>query len=711
MYIKSLKLKNFRSYRGESELDLSIDDNKNIILLGGENGAGKSSIFEAIKLCLYGPTTYKYQGMVPNYISKIKDLINEDAYYEENIEAFIELDINLNVKNNVENYKVRRTWRFDDTVLREEYIVKQNGKLLTEKEAHIFENYFKSVISPDVFDLFFFDGERLFEILDDSFTKNNLENIILTLNNYDIFSDLNKELKLSLRRRNRAKKELKDDIKEMEALENKKSRLEKEIKDIKKERDLMIDKHGNTAIKLELGEKRFKEAGGLGRSKRLGLIEEKNRLKARRDDINNKIKVFSNEILPFLMVKDKLSDLKEQIYMEDKVLAYESIRKELDSSEIELIIKKYIVDSNKDDIKDITNEILATLYPRDLNEEFTAIHFLSKKQIVDIIGFIEYINSIDISKVNYFQELGEISVRLAEIREILRESISETEEEEYFKEKHKLELLKIEQKNEIENLKSELARLEEKKEILENKLDKLKEKSLMILREDNVSLIVENIDNMTKDLLKNITSTKRREIEGYFNQIFSDIMRKSKFIDYIHIDNNFVITLYKNKLYKKDEIVQMIINLDFDELRKKQGNNFIKELEERSRGKSKQDILIYLNMQDKEYIELSTKVDVNKLSSGEKQIYVLSLYWALIKSSNIGLPFIIDTPYARIDEKHRKAITNKFFPYISHQVIVLSTNTELVGDLYEGIKERVSKEYILDYDVDSRSTKIRKGYF
>lgn len=711
MYIKSLKLKNFRSYRGESELDLSIDDNKNIILLGGENGAGKSSIFEAIKLCLYGPTTYKYQGMVPNYISKIKDLINEDAYYEENIEAFIELDINLNVKNNVENYKVRRTWRFDDTVLREEYIVKQNGKLLTEKEAHIFENYFKSVISPDVFDLFFFDGERLFEILDDSFTKNNLENIILTLNNYDIFSDLNKELKLSLRRRNRAKKELKDDIKEMEALENKKSRLEKEIKDIKKERDLMIDKHGNTAIKLELGEKRFKEAGGLGRSKRLGLIEEKNRLKARRDDINNKIKVFSNEILPFLMVKDKLSDLKEQIYMEDKVLAYESIRKELDSSEIELIIKKYIVDSNKDDIKDITNEILATLYPRDLNEEFTAIHFLSKKQIVDIIGFIEYINSIDISKVNYFQELGEISVRLAEIREILRESISETEEEEYFKEKHKLELLKIEQKNEIENLKSELARLEEKKEILENKLDKLKEKSLMILREDNVSLIVENIDNMTKDLLKNITSTKRREIEGYFNQIFSDIMRKSKFIDYIHIDNNFVITLYKNKLYKKDEIVQMIINLDFDELRKKQGNNFIKELEERSRGKSKQDILIYLNMQDKEYIELSTKVDVNKLSSGEKQIYVLSLYWALIKSSNIGLPFIIDTPYARIDEKHRKAITNKFFPYISHQVIVLSTNTELVGDLYEGIKERISKEYILDYDVDSRSTKIRKGYF
>ena len=50
------------------------------------------------------------------------------------------------------------------------------------------------------------------------------------------------------------------------------------------------------------------------------------------------------------------------------------------------------------------------------------------------------------------------------------------------------------------------------------------------------------------------------------------------------------------------------------------------------------------------------------LSAGEKQVYILCLYWALIKSSGLEIPFIIDTPYGRIDEKHRNAITRKFFP-------------------------------------------------
>lgn len=54
-----------------------------------------------------------------------------------------------------------------------------------------------------------------------------------------------------------------------------------------------------------------------------------------------------------------------------------------------------------------------------------------------------------------------------------------------------------------------------------------------------------------------------------------------------------------------------------------------------------------------ELIELRTKVNVNDFSS-EKQIYILCLIWALIKSSGIDVPFIIDTPYARIDETHRK---------------------------------------------------------
>ena len=55
MIINSITLKNFRSYEDETTFSFTPNDNKNIVLIGGENGAGKSTLFEAIKLCIYVP--------------------------------------------------------------------------------------------------------------------------------------------------------------------------------------------------------------------------------------------------------------------------------------------------------------------------------------------------------------------------------------------------------------------------------------------------------------------------------------------------------------------------------------------------------------------------------------------------------------------------------------------------------------------------------
>ena len=217
---------------------------------------------------------------------------------------------------------------------------------------------------------------------------------------------------------------------------------------------------------------------------------------------------------------------------------------------------------------------------------------------------------------------------------------------------------------------------------------------------------------MTEDIVTQLTSNKRNNVSKYFKQIFTEIIRKDKFIDYIDIDDDFEINLYVKKDFKVKEIIQRIINLGLPELKEKAGYRFVEELINSSTSMNRYELLKYLEkLDDEKNIQLSTKVDVMKLSSGEKQIYILCLYWALIKSANIYIPFIIDTPYARIDEKHRNTITTKFLPKISHQVIVLSTNTEIEEELYKEVKEFVSKEYTLDYDNESRSTKVKKGYF
>ena len=63
MQITKLILENFSSYENRYEIDLTTDESKPIILIGGQNGAGKTSLFTAIKLGLYGPLAFGYSGV------------------------------------------------------------------------------------------------------------------------------------------------------------------------------------------------------------------------------------------------------------------------------------------------------------------------------------------------------------------------------------------------------------------------------------------------------------------------------------------------------------------------------------------------------------------------------------------------------------------------------------------------------------------------
>ena len=104
-------------------------------------------------------------------------------------------------------------------------------------------------------------------------------------------------------------------------------------------------------------------------------------------------------------------------------------------------------------------------------------------------------------------------------------------------------------------------------------------------------------------------------------------------------------------------------------------------------------------------------MELSQISKGEKQVFLLSLYWAIIKSSGQQVPFIIDTPFARIDTEHREQLTTLFFPSVSNQVIILSTDEEVVGIYHDIICDKVSHEYLLSNEAATGHTSVRTGYF
>lgn len=114
--------------------------------------------------------------------------------------------------------------------------------------------------------------------------------------------------------------------------------------------------------------------------------------------------------------------------------------------------------------------------------------------------------------------------------------------------------------------------------------------------------------------------------------------------------------------------------------------------------------IIYLNNEDKE-------VPKESLSAGEKQLMVIAILWALAICSKKKLPVIIDTPLSRLDSEHRSALVTTYFPNASEQTIILSTDSEIDSTYYEMMKDSVGDEFTLNYDDESRSTSIARGYF
>ena len=188
-----------------------------------------------------------------------------------------------------------------------------------------------------------------------------------------------------------------------------------------------------------------------------------------------------------------------------------------------------------------------------------------------------------------------------------------------------------------------------------------------------------------------------RTVEEGFRECFTSLINKSDLIDGIHIDGSLNVLPYKNKRFKAADIYKV--------LGKNGAEYLIAQI----------GLYAYEVLQDKiiareEEFELPVEVK-QQLSAGEKQIFIMALYHGLSRLNKINVPYIVDTPFARIDKEHRSNILANFFTKLNGQILILSTDEEIVGNYQEMVSDLLSNTFVLNHTPGGNTEILKDTYF
>lgn len=709
MKINKVKLYNFSSYEGNNEFNFEITDkNKNIILIGGKNGAGKTSLFTAIKVALYGPLAYGYVGANSHYTSKIKDLINSKAFQQEIVEAEVQITLELKIEREIKNYIITRKWNYTAQKLTEEYFIEKDGVKLDEQELSYFENYLQSIIPPDLFEFFLFDGEEVGNIFSTSAYNTYVRNAVFTLCGMDVFEIIRKYTRSYVSKNN--SNEDNDIVEEyncvkneIESMESVKEQLENNVNELTKNLE-------DVEIQLTELHTSFKNAGGLSGKEKKQLEDEFSQAEKIKTEALTNIKMFVEGLMPFYILKDFATPIMTQLDLEEKGEIFYYIQSKLKRSTIEELLKDDVSDEKIDRLKE---HLLDTFKPKGFRDDMEMMFDLSKEDIGRVNGIVSALDDFDAkTMIETIKRRKEAADRTTEINRILKNSMSEKDvnvfaqkENQILKKKDDLTRQLFETQHRLENISREL---QVKEQIRDKAMQTLKSNA----QNKHVYELSERLSTMMEQFLEEKTFGIRRQLEKVIVQKLKAIYRKNNLITHIEIGKNFDFNLYQDEIYSSKEILTLyknLGNLEFTNLIGVKGEKKLIKLLKLSsinelKNISEDDI-------GNEQINLYKKIELGRLSKGERQIFILALYWVIIEISGQNIPFVIDTPYARIDANHRREISEKFFPNISVQVIILSTDEEINEEYYKIVKPYISKEYLLINDENENRTSIENHYF
>jgi DNA sulfur modification protein DndD len=695
MKIDKIILTNFRQYYGENVIDLMTTKEKNIVLLGGKTGYGKTNFLLSLVWCLYGEDIAKIdEGFKKeiqkdgNYSKFLKSSLNWDVAREGKSKFSVEIyisGIELPETREIEsgnNYKCRIKREFninssmDDLDITIEGI---NNSIFHTPDDKI--NFINDYLIPlEAAKFVFFDAEKIASWAELSTKEEGsvLNDALGKLLGLDVYEGLINDLNIYTDglRKESATAHVKQQIITTE------SGIELNIEKIDDLETEIVNKESETAkIKSEIVKYETFLIQHSNKSFNTSSLDElykqRNELKQKEKDLENKFNELS-EIIPFVLAAGKLEEVNEHLKIQEEESYLSEKRNELIEKNNELIEKLFnnppfptdgdISFSKKMFYADKAKKIVEDVFGKiETATEFEFEHDLSKsdKELI-----LETFNHIRKQSKDIFEQtidnFNRVKNDIFEVEKVIKKIESDLEDEEVIEyttnkneAERKIEKL-IEEKgsfqNQKESLKKENEKLNQSLQVLLKKISVSEQKKKKL---DKANLYIKALEDFVSEQKKGKCSTLEQTTFKEMYQLMHKLKDGS--------NGKFIAAIKAEALPNNDGLKISLFDGD--------GNITPKE----------------------------------SLSMGEKQIYISSLVKAILSLAVQDFPIFIDTPLGRLDHEHINNFLLSYYPNLATQVVLMATNNEIPPSRFKLVKDYVATAYLLESN--NNQTKFKQGYF
>ena len=659
MILDEIAIHDFGVYEGIQRIALTPEsEEKPIVLIGGLNGGGKTTFLDALQLVLFGAHAKCSNRGNLAYNEYLDRCIHR---HPDKNEAGIEISFRRTVEGVEEQYRLHRSWRRQGNGCVESFKVFRDGKpeaALADNWASQVEDFFPANIAH----LFLFDGELVEAYASQRDSAALIGSAIQNLLGLDMVDQLERDLQVYERRtRAQGEDEPKDDkIDEITATQRNLRELRDKSDELRQEQAaLRTHQIDRLTRKLEDKNAEYRKIGGELYDQREALQSSHIEAQSKTSAGELALREHASGTAPLILLRRSLEKLEGRDELEEKCRRsndYADLLVERDKATLsqarELGAEKNVVDALKkylESDQSLRRQVGKETPVLNLNREVRSeLHFLLRSGLEDA-----QTTAKDLLVVQGALRAREEQTRVEHENIPGADTIDDLARE------------RDEIRAELTRTETQHAARSKEIEQLQRELERSSASLTRLLEADATGRQL--IDDRTRILRH---STKARATLEAF--------RKGVITRHIKRIEQHVLESYQQLLRKGGLVTRLSINPE----------NYA---------------LTLFGRNDK-------VLNSERLSAGERQLLAIALLWGLAKASGRPLPMAIDTPLGRLDSVHRMHLIERYLPFASHQILLLSTDEEIIGEYLQRLLPWIGHTYLLTHDDSSGASRMTKGY-